>query len=76
MPTRKIYVRVGGAGVPVGELLFDAEPGGRQTSTFTYADSWLKHRNRFDLAPHRLLGSAPFYANKATDEWRAIGRSQ
>lgn len=67
MPTRKIYVRVGGAGVPVGEVLFDAEPGGRETSTFTYADSWLKHRNRFDLAPHMPLGSAPFYANKATD---------
>lgn len=67
MTTRKIYVRLGAGGVPVGELIVDAEPGGRETSTFTYDPAWIANADAFAMAPRMPLGSAPLYSNKATD---------
>jgi serine/threonine-protein kinase HipA len=67
MTTRKIFVRIGVAAVPVGELMVDAEPGGRETSTFAYDPAWLKHQSAFAIAPRMLLGPAPLYTNKASD---------
>ncbi|MCG7392922.1 type II toxin-antitoxin system HipA family toxin [Microvirga sp. ACRRW] len=64
MPTRKIYVRIGAAAAPVGELIVDVA-GNRETSAFSYDPTWLKSRNAFPLAPHMPLTETPFYMNKA-----------
>lgn len=67
MPTRKIFVRLGVAAVPVGELIVDAEAGGRETSTFTYDPAWTARPDAFAIAPRMPLSPAPFYTNKAND---------
>jgi serine/threonine-protein kinase HipA len=67
MPTRKVFVRIGVAAAPVGELIVDAEAGGRETSALTYDPAWNKHPDAFAIAPHMPLGPTPSYTNKATD---------
>ena len=67
MPTRKVFVRLGVAAVPVGELIVDAEAGGRETSTFTYNPAWTARPDAFAIAPRMPLGLAPTYTNKASD---------
>jgi serine/threonine-protein kinase HipA len=67
MPTRKVFVRIGVAAVPVGELIVDAEAGGRETATFTYNPAWTARPDAFAIAPRVPLGLAPTYTNKASD---------
>jgi len=67
MATRKIYVRLGGDALPVGELIFDSDQGGRETSAFTYTATWIAHPAGFPIAPNMPLGPAPIYTNKAND---------
>ena len=67
MPTRRVFVRIGAAGVTVGELIVDAESGGRETSIFTYDPAWIARPDAFAIAPHMPLGSVPFYTNRATN---------
>lgn len=68
MSARKIDVRIGGNGdrpaVPVGELIFDVS-GLRETSVFTYHQSWLEHPNRFAIAPDMPLQEGPTYRTAA-----------
>jgi serine/threonine-protein kinase HipA len=67
MAARKIYVRLGAAAVPIGELIVDAEPGGRETSTFTYDPAWTARPDAFAIAPGIPLGPAPLYTNKTNE---------
>lgn len=67
MATRKIYVRLGGDALPVGELIFDSDQGGRETSAFTYDAAWIAHPAGFPIAPNMPLGPAPIYTKKAND---------
>lgn len=68
MSKRRIYVRIGGnkdrPAIPVGELIFEVS-GIRETSAFTYHQSWLENPARFALAPDMPLGSAPVFRTKA-----------
>ncbi|MGE7155960.1 type II toxin-antitoxin system HipA family toxin [Methylorubrum rhodesianum] len=57
-------MRIGAAGVPVGELIVEKE-GRRETSIFTYDQSWIDHPAGFDIAPNMPRGRAPIYSNKA-----------
>ncbi len=66
MQTRRLFVRIGATGIPVGELIVDTESGGRETSTFTYDQSWIENRDGFALAPDMPLGPTPIYTNRAT----------
>jgi serine/threonine-protein kinase HipA len=67
MPTRKVFVRIGVAAAPVGELIVDAEAAGRDTSTFTYDPAWNARQDAFAIAPRMPLGLAPSYTSKASD---------
>ncbi len=64
MTTHRVDVRIGGnkerPPVPVGELIFEVS-GSRQTSVFTYHESWLQHPNRFPVAPDMPLQQGPFF---------------
>jgi serine/threonine-protein kinase HipA len=64
--SKKIFVRMGVAGVPVGQLTVDAEAGGRETSAFVYEQSWNERQDGFAIAPHMPRGTAPIYTNKAS----------
>jgi serine/threonine-protein kinase HipA len=66
MPGRRVFVRIGAVGAPVGALVVDAEAGGRETSTFTYDPEWIARPDAFAIAPHMPLGLAPVYTNRAT----------
>jgi serine/threonine-protein kinase HipA len=66
MAGQKVFVRIGVAAVPVGELIVDAQPGDRETSIFTYDPTWVARTNAFALSPHMPLGLTPFYTNKGT----------
>jgi serine/threonine-protein kinase HipA len=63
MLTRRIDVRIGARAVPVGELIFEAD-GTRETSAFTYHDSWRALERAFPLSPDMPLGAAPFYGRR------------
>ena len=65
MSARKVHVRLGTAGIPVGELLVDAPGNGRETSVFTYDPTWLARPNAFALAPDMPLGPTPVYTGGA-----------
>lgn len=58
---RKIDVRYGNMGIPVGELIFEIGPGGKQSSSFSYIDSWIARSDAFALAPSMPLGGGPFF---------------
>lgn len=78
---RKIDIRFGNAGIPVGELIFDISAGGKQSSRFSYVDSWVEHPDTFALAPSMPLDGGPFFytgdktalpapiADAAPDSW-------
>ena len=63
MPSRRIDVRLGAGAVPVGELIVEVG-GGRETSTFTYHDSWVALDRTFPLAPNMPLGFTPFHGRR------------
>ena len=67
MAPRKIYVRLGADALPVGELIFDSDQSGRETSAFTYNADWITHPAGFPIAPNMPLGPAPLYTSKAND---------
>lgn len=78
---RKIDVRFGNAGIPVGELIFEIGAGGKQSSRFSYFDSWIARLDAFALAPSMPLNGGPFFytgdktalpapiADAAPDSW-------
>lgn len=68
MAARRIDVRIGARAVPVGEIIVEADQG-RETSVFTYHESWRALGRAFALAPDMPLGSAPFYGR--TEERRS-----
>jgi len=68
MAARRIDVRIGARAVPVGELIVEAGRG-RETSVFTYHESWRALDRAFALAPDMPLVSAPFYGR--TEEQRS-----
>ncbi len=63
MATRRVDVRIGTEAVPVGELIVETE-GARETSIFTYHESWRALDRAFALAPNMTLGPAPFYGRR------------
>lgn len=67
MAARRIDVRIGAHGIPVGELIVDTDRG-RETSVFTYHESWLAFGRAFALAPDLPLVAAPFHGR--TDDRR------
>lgn len=68
MAARRIDVRIGARAVPVGELIVEADQG-RETSVFTYHESWRSLERGFALAPGMPLVAAPFYGR--TEERRS-----
>ena len=64
MASKTIFVRLGASATPVGELIFD-KTGNKETSAFTYSDSWLQHPKRFALSPDMPLRASPFYRSNA-----------
>lgn len=58
--TRRVDVRIGTDALPVGELIVETD-GARETSVFTYHESWRARDRAFALAPDMPLGPAPFY---------------
>lgn len=64
MATTRIDVRLGETATPVGELLYEVD-GVRETSVFTYHQSWIEHPRTFPIAPDMPLTAAPFYGSKA-----------
>lgn len=64
MPSRKVFVRIGTTGVPVGELIVETD-GRRETSIFTYDQSWIERTNAFAIAPGMPLGLTPIYTSQA-----------
>lgn len=63
MARKKIFVRVGKAGIPVGEMIVTSD-GIRETSVFTYDQSWLENPQAFALSPGMRLDQSPHYFNK------------
>ena len=66
MTSRRVHVRIGAAGLPVGTLIVEADAG-REASTFTYDPAWLSRPDAFGVAPHMPLRPDPFYTNRATN---------
>jgi len=78
---RKIDVKYGNMGIPVGELIFEIGAGGKQSSRFSYLDSWMVRSDAFALAPSMPLDGGPFFytgdktslpapiADAAPDSW-------
>ena len=60
MAARRIDVRIGASAIPVGELIVETD-GGRETSVFTYHESWRALGRAFALAPDMPLVAAPFH---------------
>lgn len=65
MSTQRVFVRMGASGIPVGELIVEAD-GKRETSIFTYDRTWMDRRDAFALAPDMPLGPTPVYTSQAT----------
>lgn len=63
MGTTRLDVRMGDRAVPVGELIYD-HTGLRETTVFTYHESWVARRDAFAISPSMPLGSGPFYGAK------------
>lgn len=63
MAKKRIFVRIGKAATPVGELIVTTE-GLRETSVFRYDQSWLDNPLAFALSPGLRLEQAPYYFNK------------
>lgn len=63
MPKTETDVRMGASAVPVGTLVCEAD-GRRQTSTFRYAEAWLKNPRAFPLSPFMPLQAAPYFGKK------------
>jgi serine/threonine-protein kinase HipA len=55
-----LSVCMGGQGLEVGQLMFEAQ-GNRQFSRFQYANAWLENPRSFALAPSMPLRDAPFF---------------
>lgn len=63
MSRKEIDVRIGASGVPVGTLVCEHD-GRRESSTFSYAETWLKSARAFPLSPFMPLQDAPFFRKK------------
>jgi serine/threonine-protein kinase HipA len=63
MSKRQIFIRMGRAAVPVGEMIVTTD-GTRETSVFQYDRSWLEHPLAFALSPGLRLDQSPYYFNK------------
>ncbi|MCV9964296.1 type II toxin-antitoxin system HipA family toxin [Pararhizobium sp. BT-229] len=63
MAKKQIFVRIGRAATPVGELIVSTD-GVRETSVFQYDRSWLEHPLAFALSPGLRLDQSPYYFNK------------
>lgn len=63
MAKKQIFVRIGRAATPVGELIVSTD-GVRETSVFQYDRSWLEHPQAFALSPGLRLDPSPYYFNK------------
>lgn len=63
MGTTRLDVRIGERAVPVGELIHD-HTGLRETTVFTYHESWVVRKDAFAISPSMPLGSGPFYGAK------------
>lgn len=63
MPRKQIFVRIGKAATPVGELIVTTD-GMRETSVFRYDLSWLENQRAFALSPGMRLDQSPHYFNK------------
>lgn len=78
---RKIDVKYGNSSILVGELIFEISAAGKQSSRFSYFDSWLQRAGSFALAPSMPLDGGPFFytgdktalpapiADAAPDSW-------
>ncbi|MFC4235948.1 type II toxin-antitoxin system HipA family toxin [Thalassospira xianhensis] len=62
MASRRIFMRLGEAGIPVGELIITTD-GSRETSVFKYDQAWLEDSRAFALSPGMRLTEAPYYFN-------------
>lgn len=70
----QVYVDLHGATHLVGRLYARASKG-RQGATLEYADSWLRHPERFALEPGLALGRAPHHTTEGRALFGAIGDS-
>lgn len=56
-----VYVDLKGVAVPVGRL-WVKNRGGKESATFEYEAGWLKHPQRFALAPNLMLTTGKFHS--------------
>nr|WP_250808497.1 type II toxin-antitoxin system HipA family toxin [Neorhizobium tomejilense] len=63
MARKQIFVRIGKAATPVGEMIVSTD-GVRETSVFRYDQSWLENPRAFALSPGMRLDQSPHYFNK------------
>lgn len=77
-----VYIDLDGVAVPAGRL-WSRVRGGRESASFQYDESWLRHPQRFALEPalalgaaahHTPVGKAFFWAlgDSASDRWGRI----
>lgn len=64
MAKKNVFVRIGRAAAPVGELIVSTE-GVRETSVFQYDRRWLSNPQAFAISPSLRLQEGPYYFNKA-----------
>ena len=63
MAKKQIFIRIGKAGTPVGELIVSTD-GARETSAFRYDQAWLENPRAFALSPGMRLDQSPYFFNK------------
>ena len=60
----EVYIDLDGEPVLAGRL-WARERAGKETSSFSYAKSWLERRGAFPLAPNLMLSPAQFHSNRS-----------
>lgn len=69
-----VYVDLDGAPVLVGRLWARVRKG-RESATFEYDDTWLKHPQKFALEPALALGRGPQHTPAGREIFGAMGDS-
>jgi serine/threonine-protein kinase HipA len=76
MTERAVLVYVDLDGVPrLAGRLWTRVRKNKESATFEYSDSWLRHSSRFSLEPALKLGPGPFHTGADTPIFGAIGDS-
>lgn len=69
-----VYIDIDGATLPVGRL-WSRVRRGRESASFQYDETWLRHAERFALEPALMLGSAAHHTPAGKALFGALGDS-